>query len=317
LVPAHAASLDLSLERAVTWPDYSELSGLSKVAECCPPLLFEIVGFLAESPKDFASLCGMSARHVAVQMRPVANSMWKGMYAQKWPAFYDCLGFQGQQDWCRLYRETLRGQLECTLEVLGKESKLGFAMAAVPARVQYEIRLDAYVARYVDARHAPPHEKICAHEEHRLRFCPESVRGKLLNSCPQQAPENSSDAKVDSSPHAKAPRGRDMLYPHRVLQGVEGLEVGDGVELQWKMHEGSPFSWWYGQLDALSRTSDGLAQATITLPHLPATSKWYRLDVLFGDSKMRDCAFGGFTGGIRPLSDAEKRQCMALAIAQP
>ena len=33
-------------------------------------------------------------------------------------------------------------------------------------------------------------------------------------------------------------------YPYRVLEGLEGLEVGRNVELQWKMQEGSPFGWW-------------------------------------------------------------------------
>lgn len=292
----------------------AELSGLSKVVECCQPLLFEIVGFLAQSPKDFALLCGMSARFVNIQMRPVANSIWKDMYAQKWPTFHDCFSYQGFQDWCYLYRETLNGRVECTLEVFDREKKLGFAMAAMPARLQYEARYYAYVARYLSASEVPP-EKIHVCEEHRLRFCPESARGPLLNGHPL-ASENS-DEKVDI-PHVKAAGDSGMhCYPFRVLQGVEGLRVGTSVELQWKMQEGSPFGWWYGQLDALTMVSDGLAQATITFRHFPASSRWYRLDVVFGDSRMRECSFGGYTGGIRSVSEAETRQCMKFFPKEP
>ncbi|CAK0853864.1 unnamed protein product [Prorocentrum cordatum] len=74
-LPGAAPAFDLRLHTA-------ELSGLSKVVECCQPLLFEIVGFLAQSPKDVAFLCGMSARFVNIQIRPVANSIWKDLYAQ-------------------------------------------------------------------------------------------------------------------------------------------------------------------------------------------------------------------------------------------
>ncbi|CAK0792841.1 unnamed protein product [Prorocentrum cordatum] len=238
----------------------------------------------------------MSARFVNIQMRPVANSIWKDLYAHKWPAFHDCLNYQGLQDWCHLYRETLNGRLECTLEVFDREKKLGFAMAAMPARLQYEARSYAYVARYLSACEVPP-EKIPACERHRLRFCPESARGQLLGGHPHASQDG--DAKVDA-PCDKAAADPGMnFYPYRVLQGIEGLEVGTGVELQWRtMQEGSPFGWWYGQLDALTRVGDGLARATITFRHFPASSRWYRLEVVFGDSKMRECSFGGYTGGI-------------------
>jgi hypothetical protein len=298
---------------SVLWPDVSETVGLTKVAECCQPLLFEIVGFLAESPKDFAFLCGMSARFMAMQMRPVTNFIWKDMYAQRWPAFHECMQFKGIQDWCNLYRETLNGRMECTLEVFDREKKLGFAMAAMPARIQYEARCDCYVARYLSASEVPP-EKIPSREEHRLRFCPESVRSQLLHGY------SLSDAKVDD-PHDKIAQSlcnsNMHFYPYRVLQGFEGLQVGAGVELQWKMQEGSPFGWWYGQLDALTELGDGLAQAIITFRHFPSTSRWYRLGVVFGDSNMRDCAFGGYTGGIRSVSEAEKKQCMKFFPKEP
>jgi hypothetical protein len=300
-----------------SWFGSPELCGLSKIVECFQPLLFEIAGFLAGSPKEFALLCETSANFVSVQIRPMANSLWSDMYSKRWPTFHDCMNFQGLQDWRNLYLETLYGNLECTLEVFEREKKLGFAMAAMPARLQYEARLGAYVARYLSASQVPP-EKIPSHEEHRLRFCPESVRAQLLRSCPSE----SGDAKTPNSPVKKAPYSSNRRYyiegyPYRVLEGLEGLEVGRNVELQWKMQEGSPFGWWYGRLDALALSADGLAQATITFNHFPTSSRWYRLDVAFGDSRIRDCSFGGYTGGIRPVSEEEIRQCMMFFPKDP
>lgn len=316
---SYALESTVDLSAACSGPrslaDSPELSGISNIALCFQPLLFEIVGFLVESPKDFAFLCGMSANFLSVQLRPVANSLWSDIYRGRWPTFHNCLNFQGPQDWRNLYAETLSGSLECTLEVFEREKKLGFAMAAMPARVQYDARFCAYVARYLSASQVPP-EKIPSCQEHRLRFCPEAVRARLMRDCP---PENG-DAKAESSPQ-KAPEdpySSDVrCYPYRVLQGLEGLEVGRNVELQWKMQEGSPFGWWYGRLDALALSADGLAQATITFNHFPASSRWYRLTVVIGDSRVRDCTFGGYTGGIRPVSEEENRQCMMFFPKEP
>jgi hypothetical protein len=95
------------------------------------------------------------------------------------------------------------------------------------------------------------------------------------------------------------------------LEGFEGLEIGRGVELQWKMQELSPFGWWFGQLESLQREPNAkTAIATITFAHFPENSRWYRLRLRFGDSKVRACSFGGFSGGIRPVSNAEKEQWM-------
>jgi hypothetical protein len=224
------------------------------------------------------------------------------MYERRWPVFHDCVGCRpgslGIRDWRDIYRHTLDGRLRCSLEVFNREKKLGYAMCACPAEVHYEARFDAYVAMYFSASDVPP-EEIPWCEGHRLRFCPRSVRGRLLDIWP-----GASDSCDKADPKAS------IFYPHRVLQGVEGLKVGDGVELQWKMQEGSPFAWWYGQLDALWFNSAGLALGTITFRHYPASSRWYRLNVLFGDSKVRHCDFGGFTGGIRAVSQTEKKQCM-------
>jgi hypothetical protein len=100
-------------------------------------------------------------------------------------------------------------------------------------------------------------------------------------------------------------------YPYKVLEGFETLEVGEHVELQWKMQEMSPFGWWFGQLESIqSEPNAKTAIATITFPHFPEYSSWYRLKVCFGDSRIRPCSFGGFTGGIRAVSQAERAHWM-------
>lgn len=102
-------------------------------------------------------------------------------------------------------------------------------------------------------------------------------------------------------------------YPYKVLEGFEGLVVGEYVELQWKMQELSPFGWWCGRLDSLQRHRNSkTAIGTITFTHFPQNSSWYRLKVRFGDAKVRHCSFGGFSGGLRPVSDAEKGRWMTL-----
>ncbi|CAK0858341.1 unnamed protein product [Prorocentrum cordatum] len=383
-----------------SWNDSCEASSLSSIVDCIQPLLFEIAGFLTESPRDLAPLCAMSASFVSAQIRPVANSLWSDVYRRRWPTFHECLDFQGPQDWRSVYPqrrlaaaprgcasrarlagaprargsadvETLSGRLECTLEVFEREKKLGrlggstaahrhrcfaearwdadwaglraggcagaarglaargpespapsrqklprFAMAAMPARLQYETSLGAYLARYLSASQVPP-EPIPPHEEHRLRFCPRGVRGRLRCGPPSEGGDAKTEATAPTE-SLKDPHGCDLSrYPYRVLGGLEGLEVGRSVELQWKMQEGSPFGWWYGRLDALAVKPDGLAQATITFNHFPVNSRWYRLDVVIGDTRVRDCSFGGYTGGIRPVSEDEDRQCMKFFPKEP
>jgi hypothetical protein len=100
-------------------------------------------------------------------------------------------------------------------------------------------------------------------------------------------------------------------YPYKVLEGFEDLVVGEHVELQWKMQELSPFGWWFGQLESIqSKPHSNTAIATIVFAHFPENSNWYRLKLRFGDSKTRHCSFGGFTGGIRHVSVAEKEHWM-------
>lgn len=182
-------------------------------------------------------------------------------------------------------------------------------MAAMVADVQYQAATDSYLARYLSASEVVP-ETLPAEEEHRLRHCPASAHGRLQPRCLQLVCPAAWSLKKES-------RSREG-YPHKVLEGFTDLVVGKGVELQWKMQHGSPFGWWYGHLEQLEVEEDGqTAVATITFQHFPTGSRWYRLDVRFGDSEMRTCVFGGFTGGLRGVSDAEAEHWMKFFPKDP
>mmetsp|Transcript_110840 Transcript_110840/g.300802 ORF Transcript_110840/g.300802 Transcript_110840/m.300802 type:complete len:422 (-) Transcript_110840:51-1316(-) len=275
------------------------------IASAFQPVLFNIAGFACSSPEELVALTTQTSKSVAAELTPARNDLWGSLYKQRWPAFHDFLHYQGLQRWDGLYEDTLAGKTEAVLEIFDREKKLGFAMAAMGARVTFEASSRSYVARYLSAHPVPP-EMIPACEEHRLRFCPASARAQLRPGGPTCAAQAFEEAL--RCPEGAAPRQAE--YPNKVLRGFEGLQVGGSVELQWKMQAGSPFGWWYGILDALSMRADGLAVATISFRHFHATSVWYRLQVEFGDGEVREGAGGGFTGGVRKLSENEERQYM-------
>jgi hypothetical protein len=282
-----------------------QVPSISQMAECVTPLLYSIAGFVAGgAPSDFVHLICLS-HSINEQLKPASNSLWLRMYASRWPAFFKCMRFQGCRDWRKLYWETFLGRRECILEIFDREKKAGFAMAAMAAQVQFVSGQNVYIARYLSASHVHP-ETIPMAESARLRFCPKNVRGQL-----QPGRYLSSDAKGVAG-KAKLP------YPHRVLEGTDGLRIGNGVELQWKMQVGSPFGWWYGRLEKLEHVEGGrLAHATIIFHHFPENSRWYRLSILFGDAEMRPCSFGGHTGGIRPCTEAEMEQWQQFFPVRP
>lgn len=255
----------------------------------------EIVSFAVSSPRDWQSLCSLGTSLVG-PLQHQSRTLWRGLFAERWPAFEECLTYReehsGRQDWRLLYKEMLEGRLACTLEVFDREKKKGFAMSALPARVHYEAKQNAYIAKYLSVSEVFP-EVIPCSEEHRLRFCPVSVREQLRPTLSQVA-ESTADA-----------------YPYRALEGTEGLHVGMGVEMQWKMQAGSPFGWWYGVLEELHPVPDtDLFAATIDFRHFPTSSRWHRLSIHFGTAEIQYCSIGGFNGGIRPASEAEKHRWM-------
>lgn len=198
-----------------------------------------------------------------------------------------------------LYKMTYEGVLECTLEVFDREKKLGYTMVAWPARMRYEARRNCYMARYLSGSTIMT-EMISVQEEHRLRFCPISMTKRLQSKAMQLC---------FMSENAIREAQRFNFYPYRVLEGFCGLEVGQDVELQWKMQENSPFGWWHAHLEALRKDPDGKqATAILTFKHFAPNSRWHRMEVRFGGSEMQTGLLGGFTGGLRPVSAEDAAQ---------
>lgn len=131
----------------------------------CEPLLFEVASFLLQEPEDFSRVMLNTA--CAWQLRPFLEILWRGMYQQRWPSFYECLACHQAKAWCAMYWQTLRGQIDFPLEIFEREKKLGFSMSVMPARVYYDQHQCAYVATYVSASNVRP-ESIPISEEHRL-----------------------------------------------------------------------------------------------------------------------------------------------------
>lgn len=295
---------------------------LLAMTECLQHLLGDVVGYLAHSPSDMLRFCTQVCPAISLNGEPAAATAWREMFERSWPACAECLKYHNAQNYRSLYEEMVTGRMEFCLEVFDREKKRGFLMSAMPAVVHWEANRGAqgcYIAKYVSASKVPP-EPIPFAEAHRLRFCPSSARGPLRPPTFSPTGSPSVPAAIPPSPPGTAasevfrnvcPDGRQPLYPHRVLSGFENLVVGKPVELQWKMQFGSPFGWWYGHLDRLSRHRDGVtAIASISFAHFPTNSRWHRLEVRFGDDLVRSCAFGGYTGGLRQVADAEHDRWM-------
>lgn len=267
----------------------------------CEPLLFEVASFLLQEPEDFSRVMLNTA--CAWQLRPFLEILWRGMYQQRWPSFYECLACHQAKAWCAIYWQTLRGQIDFPLEIYEREKKLGFSMSVMPARVYYDQHQCAYVATYVSASNVRP-ESIPISEEHRLRFCPGSAAQRL--EIEPLWSESSS-----GSPSPQVPRMLRNRYPYQVLEGLQGLEVGQPAELQWKMQLASPFGWWHCHLEALRPDETGTpAWAKVIFKHFSPRSRWYRLHVHVGQRVVKRCDFGGFTGGLRRVNEMEEKQWM-------
>jgi len=283
---------------------------LSSVAAFHVPLIAEIASFLG-TPGELANFCSLSSEFFADQCAHFRRSCWANIYRAKWPAFYECLdyAYQGprqQQDWQARYRDTVQGTCICTIEVFDREKKLGFAMSAMAARVQWKAQFKGYVATYLSASEVMP-EDIPASEEHRLRFCPAAARSHLTVGNYQPSCRVAPEAKAEGP------------YPYQVVPGVQDdLAPGQAVEFQWKMQAGSPFGWWYGTLEALERhENEGTATATIIFGHFSTTSRWYRLEVTFGDGVIRRCPSGGYSGGMIGVAQESQERWMSFMPKQP
>eukprot|EP00416_Gambierdiscus_australes_P026570 CAMPEP_0171078340 /NCGR_PEP_ID=MMETSP0766_2-20121228/14584_1 /TAXON_ID=439317 /ORGANISM="Gambierdiscus australes, Strain CAWD 149" /LENGTH=404 /DNA_ID=CAMNT_0011535463 /DNA_START=15 /DNA_END=1230 /DNA_ORIENTATION=+ len=269
----------------------TEAAGLTLVAVCHQPVLFQVAELLAQSLPDAVHLCSLLSFSTALQLKYVENAVFAQSYSRRWPSFYQSARYFGACDWRSVYKGTLDGKIRYVLEIYNREKKRGFSMSAMPSWVRWDASKNAYKADYISASVVAP-EWIPVCEEPRLRFLPYSARQRLLSHRPEQSPCSLSDAE----------------YSYRVLQGIDQrLVPGQGVEIQWKMQQDSPFGWWYADLEDLHVGEDGnTAVASVTFPHFPTNSRWYRMHLRFGDSVIRHCGFGGFTGGIRATTKAEQ-----------
>ncbi|CAJ1380785.1 unnamed protein product [Effrenium voratum] len=253
----------------------------------CLPLATHISEFLSE-PLDLTNLFRLSSKAISETSRQIVAWQWERVFREKWPVHYEALCYNQAKDWEILFQQTVHGRREEILEIFDREKKVGFCMSAMTAKVSWEQKTRCYVASYVSASHVVP-ERIPTSEVHRLRFCPPNVRDQLQ---PELAPPRVSE-----------------IYAFRVYAGLEGLQVGRGVELQWKMQVGSPFGWWHGVVEHVERKG-ATAAVTLTFGHFPQHSRWYRLRVVVGDGVMRRCGIGGYHGGIRSCTAAEEKHWM-------
>lgn len=246
-------------------------------------LLEEVVSFL-QFPREFMRLCCALQSYERAALKIEDHPHWERMYQAQWRTFYQYHKFSAPGSWRTRYRDTLEGREKFLLEVHERHLDPSFYMSALPARVRWDNFTGNFIAEYLSASQVAP-EMIPKSEEFRLRCCPAGANRRL------------------------GPPECVKTWPYKVLPGLEGLRVGHGVELQWKMQPGSPFGWWHATLDSLDREPSGeVATATLSFDHFPVESPWYRLHVRFGDGAIRKSSMGGYSGGVWGLSDAEEQR---------
>ncbi|CAK8995458.1 F-box protein [Durusdinium trenchii] len=310
------------------------------------PIMGNILGFL-EEPADVARLCYFTSRCLRQSSAPLCGPQWEQMYIDRWPALYQAQKYLSglshlDVDWKSMYRHTLAGQFEALLEVYDREKKLGFAMSCMLAKVTWDAQINCYIASYVSASqaktmggwklqlHVVP-ERIPYHEGYRLRFCPPSAR-ELLK--PELVPPQASELPPGTGPTQRTRRvaqgyayrasrlvetllwftllervrgGWQVLSCDAVAEGIPNLQPGQGVELQWKM----PLSATQARESRAEHLGGSRARVTMIFDHFPSTSRWRRLQIVVGDGVVRQCAIGGWHGGVRAVTEAEKREWAA------
>eukprot|EP00913_Durusdinium_trenchii_P028145 g26389.t1 len=133
---------------------------------------------------------------------------------------------------------------------------------------------------------------------------------------PEEGEEGDDGAAQEQLQPEIAPPTSSEIYAYRVLKDFDGVALGQGVELQWKMQMGSPFGWWYGRVERIERGGSGAA-VTLIFPHFPTNSRWYRLRVVVGDGIIRRCGIGGYHGGIRAVTPEEEKVWMQFRPKEP
>ena len=59
------------------------------------------------------------------------------------------------------------------------------------------------------------------------------------------------------------------------------------------------------------------AKVTMIFDHFPASSRWRRLQIIVGDGVVRQCAIGGWHGGVRAVTAAEKSEWVKFYPKEP
>ncbi len=59
------------------------------------------------------------------------------------------------------------------------------------------------------------------------------------------------------------------------------------------------------------------AKVTMIFDHFPASSRWRRLQIIVGDGVVRQCAIGGWHGGVRAVTAAEKKEWVKFYPKEP
>lgn len=283
-----------AVHRRETHDGMAQRLNLMSIAEMTQPLLFNIIEFLADSPWDAVTLCRLTSFSMAATATPFVNRVWSTFFFRKWPAMYECMRFHGVACWQSLYRDTKRGKTECVLEVYHRAKKRGFIMSAMAAVVSYDSTKNAYLAKYISRRNVVP-ELIPLSEENRLRFVPAFAR-KLLPE-----PDGPSTAVSTS-------------YLYRILEGTNGKPCpGFAVEVQWMMQAGSPFGWWYAEIESVQHDQRGNPiEASLIFKQFEPHSPWYRMQAPLGGAERHPCSLGGWLGGLHVLSPEEKKRWLTF-----
>jgi len=279
------------------------------LAETHKHVLQHVAQYLVDESLHTYGSCCLACSGMESAMAGFADKLWEARFFQCWPAVYGCLKFHGATDWFSLLKEMKAGRLTCVLEIFHRRKKTGFEMSYMPGEVRYGRESGCYIVRYISAREVPL-ETIPLSEDPRLRLSPG-------NACGLFPSERGTAVVLENAACGK--------HHFNVWKGIDPeLSMGHGVELQWKMHIDSPFGWWYAELERLTPLrcgtqtddaceaerlgrpcTDKLAVATLVFPQFAPNSKWYRMEVMFGDGKQRDSSLAGVTGGIRAVPAGE------------
>lgn len=251
---------------------------------------------------------------------------WEVLLGISWPPFYEVMQSRGSSNWKSLYELVLTGVFECFLEVFSTSDDwarthgLAGAKLVVPAKLRWNQSTKAYVdaCNAVSSYESPDLFETTTVAASGVRFCPAAVRSSLHPQEELKIPQMTEDVwNID----VWEERGRSYsnTYPHRVLPGIDEFITDQGIEFQWKRHLSCPLSWRFGILRSIKcDQTTGLADAHISFPDFDdSAGGWRSCSVVFGDGLLRTFQLGGFSGGVRGLTQHETHQWNSLLRRAP